>query len=499
MDASILAQELAPLNAQIEQARKRLQELQAELRVAEAEVETFAEEEKRFDLLRQISTALEQLGELDAQGLFWEGLPGSPDPAEHLIRLQARTIDFEEETREAREVRDSLQAMVDQQLDELDYLHEEVHDAYAREERRQEEFVVERDLSPVPYRQMVMPWHMQGESERRFRKVLLGSLFWSLLFGILIPLVTVPIPDRRIVMPEIPERLAMLVKSEPPKPAPVPKRLEREEKASPDKVEPTKADQKQAKADQGKKSTKPKATPSGGSGGGGSQTARSRAETTGVLAFKSSFEDLMDEVPVARLGAEARLNKNVPQVAGQARAHRSLVAMQGSGGSGGISNLGVSTNLGNGGNGGGAGYGRGGGFGRGNGTGSGDGDGIGFGRVESAVAGLKEEAGRPLSDGPGPGRTDEEIQIVFDRYKATLYRIYNKKLREDPTLRGKLLLRLTIEPGGEVSLCRAESTDLASEELVAQIVERVKRFNFGPKEGVPKTTILYPIDFLPAG
>jgi hypothetical protein len=44
-----------------------------------------------------------------------------------------------------------------------------------------------------------------------------------------------------------------------------------------------------------------------------------------------------------------------------------------------------------------------------------------------------------------------------------------------------------------------ESTDLASAELVAQIVDRVDRFNFGPKEGVPKTTILYPIDFLPAG
>jgi hypothetical protein len=43
-----------------------------------------------------------------------------------------------------------------------------------------------------------------------------------------------------------------------------------------------------------------------------------------------------------------------------------------------------------------------------------------------------------------------------------------------------------------------EATDLASDELVAQIVERVRRFNFGPKEDVPKLTILYPIDFLPA-
>jgi hypothetical protein len=150
----------------------------------------------------------------------------------------------------------------------------------------------------------------------------------------------------------------------------------------------------------------------------------------------------------------------------------------GSGGSGGISNAAVSRNIG-----------------RGNGNGIG---GVGFTRVESSIAGLKGES-RPLSSGPGPGRTDEEIQIVFDRYKATLYRMYNAELRKNPTLRGKVILRLTIEPGGEVSACSVHSNDLASPELVAQIVERVKKFNFGPKADVPKTTILYPIDFLPAG
>jgi hypothetical protein len=35
--------------------------------------------------------------------------------------------------------------------------------------------------------------------------------------------------------------------------------------------------------------------------------------------------------------------------------------------------------------------------------------------------------------------------------------------------------------------------------MVTKIVARVKRFNFGPKDDVPKITILYPIDFLPAG
>ena len=41
---------------------------------------------------------------------------------------------------------------------------------------------------------------------------------------------------------------------------------------------------------------------------------------------------------------------------------------------------------------------------------------------------------RPLSGGgPGLSRTDEEIQIVFDRHKAALYRLYNRELRKNPT------------------------------------------------------------------
>jgi hypothetical protein len=73
------------------------------------------------------------------------------------------------------------------------------------------------------------------------------------------------------------------------------------------------------------------------------------------------------------------------------------------------------------------------------------------------------------------------------------------ELRKDPTLSGKILMRITIETSGAVSMCKVESTDLASPELVAKIVERITRFNFGPKEGVQKMTILYPIEFVPSG
>ena len=87
---------------------------------------------------------------------------------------------------------------------------------------------------------------------------------------------------------------------------------------------------------------------------------------------------------------------------------------------------------------------------------------------------------------------------MFDRYKAALYRIYNRELRKNPTLQGKMVLRITIEPDGKVSACSVDSSDMDSPSLDKKIAARVKKFNFGAKEGVPTITILYPIDFLPA-
>ena len=103
---------------------------------------------------------------------------------------------------------------------------------------------------------------------------------------------------------------------------------------------------------------------------------------------------------------------------------------------------------------------------------------------------------RPRSRGAVAGRTDEEIQIVFDRYKSALYRLYNRELRKDPTLRGQLVLRLTIEPDGSVSFIALHSSDMDAPSLAQQVVSRVSVFDFGAKD-VPAITIVYPIDFLP--
>jgi hypothetical protein len=118
-------------------------------------------------------------------------------------------------------------------------------------------------------------------------------------------------------------------------------------------------------------------------------------------------------------------------------------------------------------------------------------------RVASAIGG-GDGPNRPLSGGAFAGRTDEEIQIVFDRYKSALYRLYNRELRKDPTLRGQMVLRMTIEPDGSVSLCELQSSDMNAPNLATQVVDRVRTFDFGAKEDIVAVTIIYPIDFLPA-
>ena len=45
-----------------------------------------------------------------------------------------------------------------------------------------------------------------------------------------------------------------------------------------------------------------------------------------------------------------------------------------------------------------------------------------------------------------------------------------------------MVLRLTIEPDGSVSLCEVKSTDMDAPSLSKQVAARVKRFDFGANE-----------------
>ena len=223
---------------------------------------------------------------------------------------------------------------------------------------------------------------------------------------------------------------------------------------------------------------------------------KQRVGNVGILAFKDKFASLAQDNVVAPLGADAR--HIAADDVGRPSA-RSLLSSNAPGSSGGINVASLNRSVGGGGGGGGSGNGGGGvgGLGAG-GDGGGGVGGVGTGRKVSPISPITGVDRPKAHSGPGPARTDEEIQIVFDRYKASFYRLYNRELRNNPALKGRMVLRLTIEPDGSVSMCALQSTDMDAPDLATQVVGRVRTINFGAKDGVPTVTIVYPIDFLPA-
>lgn len=93
-------------------------------------------------------------------------------------------------------------------------------------------------------------------------------------------------------------------------------------------------------------------------------------------------------------------------------------------------------------------------------------------------------------------RSIEEIRRVFDSNKGAIYAIYNRALRNDPSLIGKVVLELIIDPNGNVSECLVVSTELNNDELLAKLIRRIQLFDFGQKDAAV-TRISYPVHFLP--
>jgi outer membrane biosynthesis protein TonB len=314
---------------------------------------------------------------------------------------------------------------------------------------------------------MVMPWSSQGADEERFRAILFILVIIAVVFIIIAKMWRLPPRDVNKAV-EIPQRMVELVKKKqtpPPEPKPVLPKPEKKDDAPVEKKDEPKAEQPKAKKEEPKEPAPvPEQVPPPPVD---TQQIRAKAETKGVLAFKNNFADLLQET--APKDADARISNSGKQAVAGPQS-RSIITAQA--GSGGISTATLSR------------------------QGVGSGQGIAspkmeFAQVESGLGGGK--AGRGAT-----GRTEEEYLVVLDRYKSAIDRLYQRELRNDPTLSGKLMLSITIEPDGRVSLCKVKSSDLASPTLEADVVDRVSKINFGAKEGVATITILFPIDFKPS-
>lgn len=474
-------EEQASLRQDLRQARAHLDELVHALHGIDASLDGLEAERQKYTLLETAADALAKLDGLGGAALFWGGRDVGIPVAEHLRQVQSRIDEFAKQLALVEERRQTMLEEIELAQDRADVFAGHILDAQRIAEEKKLEWVIEREPRALPIHAVVMPWARGQEDDRRFRRTLLAALVASGLFGLLLPLIEIPLPERWEILEEQ-ERLTQLVREE----LPVPPVVVAEEKP----VEPEAAEEAAPSSDDSEAplladKAQPESNPA-------PAATKQAAGSKGILAFREKFSGLASNEAVERLGSNARIQD--PTAVSDGLPERSLVTSQAPGASGGINVAALSRGTG----------------GTGTqlsgvavtratstlGTGSGNGNGNGTG---NGTSGNGRGSDRPLAGSSAANtRTDEEIQIVFDRYKSALYRLYNRELRRDPTLKGQMVLRLTIQPDGSVSFCEVKSTDMKAPDLASQVVERVKTFDFGAKPGIAAVTIVYPIDFLPA-
>lgn len=297
------------------------------------------------------------------------------------------------------------------------------------------------------YNEYTLPWS-KTENDFRFNKVLKRSLLFFLLLALIIPFLPTPEVEEKELKQVSPRLAKLLIQKK--------KQVAIEKKPAAKK----KAQKKKAKAKKTKKKTKKSAA---------KKKAQKKAASSGLMALTDELADLRDSFNVSSVQS-TNLSKTGKTKSKRA-ASNILTAKAGSG-SGGI-NTGSLSNQ----------------------TGGGSLSGRSATGVSSNIG--SGGTGTRRTVGGKAGRSQEEIERVFQKNKGSIFAIYNRALRKDPSLQGKVVLELTILPSGKVTKCRIISSELNAKSFERKLTIKVKSFRFKKKD-VATVTVTYPIDFLPS-
>lgn len=305
---------------------------------------------------------------------------------------------------------------------------------------------------------LVLPWSKVSSESTRFWAIVLILFILILPVAFIIP--TVQLPEKeRSQLEALPPQLAKVIiekkKVEPkPKEEPKPpKKEEPEKKPQEVKKEPKPEPKPKPKPKPKIKKTPPKKAV---------EEARKVAEASGLLALQDDLADMRASLDTSSLTSTP--NMVAKTMAAKATAVDAGSALRGSGGVD-TSSMAVPAET------------------------------VALAQREGTVLEETEVEKRTAqAKKKGNERSSGNIRRVFDQNKSSLFTVYHRALRKDPSLEGKLVLKLTIEPSGAVSACEVVSSDLDAPSLERKIVSRVKLFNFGA-QSVSAKTITYPIDF----
>ncbi len=308
------------------------------------------------------------------------------------------------------------------------------------------------------YREYELPWTSGSEQEQKFRRLLVKTLAIGAVLGLVWPFLPTPEPDPYEIE-EIPPRIAQLLLEEKLLPPPPPQPREETSESEPEAVEPEKVVEAEPPP-----APEPEID----------RVEEAREKARAAFTFADDLSELVDK---DLLDAVADGRELTAEVGEAQRNERSMITSKAGRASAGINTAKMSRNTG--------------------------GTGI-AGRNTTQVSSPVEVVGRAGGGGARregksglASRSREEIELVFDRNKGAIFSLYNRALRRDPSLEGKLVLSITIAPNGEVTACEIVSSELDDSELERKLVQRVKLFRFEARNVEPITTTK-PIDFFPA-
>ena len=317
-------------------------------------------------------------------------------------------------------------------------------------------------MTPYLYPTTQLPWSSSAEEDRRFHRILQISLVLLVLLSL--PVIFINLPEQtRAEKEKLPPQLARVIleKQElpPPKPIEPPKVEEKkpEPKPEPEKPKPVEKKPEPVKV-------KPKEEPN-------VAKAREKAAASGLLQFKDDLMEMRDTLDVTAVDSAnvARGEAKAAQV------DRSVVTSGAKVASGGINTAALSRDTG----------------------------GVALsGRETTKVeSNLAKSTGTAAANSPTAAkeqadRSEEEIRKVMEQHKGAIFSIYNRALRQNAALQGKVVVKIIIESSGKISSASIVSSELQDPELEEKLIQRIRLISF-PASNVARTTLNYSFDFLP--
>ncbi|MFT6731929.1 MAG: protein TonB [Polaribacter sp.] len=292
----------------------------------------------------------------------------------------------------------------------------------------------------------VLPWENNSEETNRFLKLILSAVIISILISSVVPFLTVAELDRAKTTTIPPRLVKMILEQKKVVEPPPPPAEAKEEKKEEEKPEEKKEEVKPIEI----------------------KTAKEVAKKH--IAVFDALADLRDLANVDDLKVNQSLSNDTGQAA---KVTRSLITKKATQGSGGIIVATASRS-----------------------SGIGALKGQNVTKVTSNIGDAVANTKRKTKSG-NQKRSDENIQLAFDKNKSAIFALYHRSLRKDPSLQGRVVFRLTISASGKVTACSVDTSEIVDPKLLKRLVSRIKRINFGA-QSVVTWNDTYQINFLPS-